>query len=69
MKLNLSDRYSRGTVVGEFEGRPLCGYHATCPTCQRLRHFTTRAVADATTDAEIEVCGTCGTVTKYSQLN
>ena len=67
--MTLAERYAVGTKVGEFEGRPLFMYHATCPSCQTLRDFETRAVCDATKDAEIEVCGTCGTVTKYAQLN
>ena len=65
--MKLKDRYSPGTVVGEFEGRPIQSYYANCPYCGGTS-FTTRSVADADQDAEIEVCQRCFKVKKVSVL-
>jgi hypothetical protein len=67
--MTLAHRYCVGTKIGENEGRVLFTYHSTCAFCDGPQPFTTRAVADGTHDAEIEVCNTCLTVKKYAGLN
>lgn len=63
-------RYEVGRHVTEFEGRALCGYWRTCPTCAQTRHHETRAVEDTDgTRKEIEVCSTCGRIQKVSSAD
>ncbi len=66
--MDLLQRYAVGTIVGEFEGRTIGGYWATCPACRHQTFHSTRSVADAHADAEIEVCGECGRVQRVQKL-
>jgi len=65
----LRERYSVGTKIGALEGRVLSTYMGACLACEQTTRFTTRAVADADHDAEIEVCEVCLTVKKFAGLN
>jgi len=67
--MTLAERYAIGTKIGADEGLVLGIYFGGCQSCKQSSWFTTRAVADGTHDAEIEVCNTCLTVKKYAGLN